>query len=76
MAEIRIIHSEDCQEHLLTSPKTQDHDQEIWHVWFIGDGMQTVDIHTSPPPAQNRYMQEQFLEELIFAQIHVGPVFA
>ena len=28
------------------------------------------------PPAQNRYMQEKILEELIFARIHVGPVFA
>ena len=28
------------------------------------------------PPAQNRYMQEKNLEELILARIHVGPVFA
>ena len=28
------------------------------------------------PPAQNRYMQEKNLEELIFARIHVGSVFA
>ena len=28
------------------------------------------------PLAQNRYMQEKILEELIFARIHVGPVFA
>ena len=28
------------------------------------------------PPAQNQYMQKMFLEELIFAAIHVGPVFA
>ena len=28
------------------------------------------------PPAQNRYMQETFLEELIYARIHVGPVVA
>ena len=28
------------------------------------------------PAAQNRYMQEKILEELIFARIHVGPVFA
>ena len=27
-------------------------------------------------PEQNQYMQETNLEELIFAQIHVGPVFA
>ena len=25
------------------------------------------------PPAQNRYMQEKNLEELILARIHVGP---
>ena len=28
------------------------------------------------PPAQNRYMQEKILGELIFARIHAGPVFA
>ena len=28
------------------------------------------------PPAQNQYMQEKFLEELIFVRMHVGPVFA
>ena len=28
------------------------------------------------PPAQNQYMQEKILEELIFAHMHVGPVFA
>ena len=28
------------------------------------------------PPAQNQYMQEKFLGELIFARIHAGPVFA
>ena len=28
------------------------------------------------PPAQNRYMQEKNLGELIFASIHAGPVFA
>ena len=28
------------------------------------------------PPAQNQYMQENILEEFIFARIHVGPVFA
>ena len=28
------------------------------------------------PPAQNQYMQEKFLGELIFPRIHAGPVFA
>ena len=28
------------------------------------------------PPAQNQYMQEKILGELIFARIHAGPVFA
>ena len=28
------------------------------------------------PPAQNQYMQEKVLGELIFERIHVGPVFA
>ena len=28
------------------------------------------------PPAQNQYMQEKILGELIFAPIHAGPVFA
>ena len=28
------------------------------------------------PPAQNQYMQETILGELIFARIHAGPVFA
>ena len=28
------------------------------------------------PPAQNQYMQENILGELIFARIHAGPVFA
>ena len=28
------------------------------------------------PPAQNQYMQENFLGELIFERIHAGPVFA
>ena len=32
-------------------------------------------IHTYPP-AQNQYMQEEIIGELIFARIHVGPVFA
>ena len=33
-------------------------------------------VLTTYPPAQNRYMQEKNLEELFFARIHVGPVFA
>ena len=28
------------------------------------------------PPAQNQYMQEKILGELIFVRIHAGPVFA
>ena len=28
------------------------------------------------PPAQNQYMQEKILGELIFSRIHAGPVFA
>ena len=28
------------------------------------------------PPAQNQYMQEKNLGELIFRRIHAGPVFA
>ena len=32
--------------------------------------------HAHYPPAQNQYMQEIILEELIFAHMHVGPVFA
>ena len=28
------------------------------------------------PPAQNQYMQEKILGELIFPRIHAGPVFA
>ena len=28
------------------------------------------------PPAQNQYMQEKNLGELIFVRIHAGPVFA
>ena len=28
------------------------------------------------PPAQNRYMQEKIIGELIFPRIHAGPVFA
>ena len=28
------------------------------------------------PPAQNQYMQEKILGELIFPRMHVGPVFA
>ena len=28
------------------------------------------------PPAQNQYMQEKHLGELILARIHAGPVFA
>ena len=30
----------------------------------------------TPPPSQNQYMQENNLGELLFAQIHAGPVFA
>ena len=28
------------------------------------------------PPAQNQYLQENILGELIFARVHAGPVFA
>ena len=28
------------------------------------------------PPAQNQYMQEKILGELIFPRMHAGPVFA
>ena len=30
----------------------------------------------SPPPAQNQYMQETSLGELVFVRIHAGPVLA
>ena len=32
-------------------------------------------VHLQLPPGTNQYMQ-RIIEELIFAQIHVGPVFA
>ena len=33
-------------------------------------------LQTLYPPAQNQYMQDKILGELIFARIHAGPVFA
>ena len=33
-------------------------------------------ISQAYPPAQNQYMQEKILGELIFPRIHAGPVFA
>ena len=35
----------------------------------------TSGVHV-PPPAQNQYMQERKLGELIFSRIHGVPVFA
>ena len=33
-------------------------------------------LFSNYPPAQNQYMQEKILGELIFARIHAGRVFA
>ena len=44
---------------------------------WTGPGEGVVDLRTEMyPPAQNQYMQEKNLGELIFARIHEGPVFA
>ena len=55
--------------------------RELWECVTFSD-INTLPKHGKHPilghypPAQNQYMQEKFLGELIFARMHAGPVLA
>ena len=46
------------------------------HSSFAALQLELFRVNFAYPPAQNQYMQEKNLGELIFPRIHAGPVFA